>query len=139
MLVVLTPGTCQSTGDGGVHTLLDLLGHVELEWHKHLASSRRTMNDLKLPPSIEYLILGGREYRIGGPRKIWLKRDDKAPRLYDPTQFYVTEAIDREGHPHQLAFNTAMGTVFDGGICKVQPIGAPVGRSFSSKGPLVRE
>lgn len=139
MHVVLTHETSQSTRDGGVQSLLDLLRFVDLEWKKYAFSSARTMKELRVPPSIQYLILGGREYRIGGPRSVWFKKIDRPIKGYDPNLFYVTEALDHEGHPHQLDFDLSRGSAFDDELVRVRPIVPRIGRSFSSKGPLVRE
>ena len=141
MLVVLTHRTSQST-DGGVQRLLDFLGFVDAEWQRFALSSARTMNDLKVPLDIEYLFLGGKEYRIGGKRQIWFKKAEKGEKSvkgYNPDRFYVTDAFDQFEHPHQLNFDLSKGSAFDEGLVQVQPIGRKIGRSFSSKGPLVRE
>jgi len=141
MHVVLTHHVGQSTRDGGARSLIDLLVFVEFEWQKHLASSRRTMNELKVPPNIEYLFLGGKRYRIGGPRKIWFKKVEKAARGYNPDLFYVTEAFDDDGHPHQLDFDLSKGSVFDDElIVKARPVDITRFTHASvSTGPLVRE
>ena len=113
MYFVPTQYVNMNTRNGETNGILELLDFVDNEWRKFSCSSQRTMKDLKVPSSVECIILGDETYRIGGPRNIWFKKDPHATRGYNPGLMYVTEAFDTHDRSHQLDFT--LSEVHDAG------------------------
>lgn len=127
----------QANQEEGVTHLIELLEFVETEWNRHANSNRRTMRDLKIPSSITHLTIEGVVYRLGSRRVLWF---EKMVRGYSQDRFYVTEAIDADGHPHQLHLDRSLGTMYDDvRLVLARPLDIQrVQRSYAS-GPPIRD